>query len=237
MTPIDYGRSFVIGTAASNECRFWIESRLRFIDEHGIVEEYLQGGSCKSENTFVAADLFQPDNYDFLPVFGPELGIYFRRKAYRNENYKSYVPNDKMFGGVTKHLVEAGHARELVTNEEVREATYRMSPIVAQIEIANPDTGLRAIMECPIKTINTEKGGDHYQVDSGPLIFPDLSQRVKRRVELLSLAFVAFNAPHFADFVLEKPTEITPDSGEASCQVHHFSELISLGSVNRLFAL
>ena len=238
MTPIDYGRSFAIGAGASNECRFWIESRLRVIDEEDdSVEDYLQGASCKSEDTFAAADLFQQDNNDFLPVFGPEHGIIFRRKAYRNENYKSCLLDDDMFGGVARHLGEAENARELMTNEDVREATYQMSPIIAQVEIANPDTGLSAIMECPVKTMNTRREGDNYQVDTGPLVFPDLSRRCTRQVESMNLAFVAFNAFHFADFVLEQPTEITSKSGEMAWSVYHFSELITLESVNRLFAV
>jgi len=30
--------------------------------------DYYQCASCKSENTFAERDLFQKDNYDFLPV-------------------------------------------------------------------------------------------------------------------------------------------------------------------------
>ncbi len=73
MIPLDYGRSFLIGRAPANEVRFWVESRTRLIDaERGTSEDYLQVGSCKSENTFAERDLFHADNYDFLPVFGPE---------------------------------------------------------------------------------------------------------------------------------------------------------------------
>ena len=240
MTPIDYGRSFAIGTGTgeANECRFWIESRLRIIDEGGggTCEEYLQGASCKSERTFEATDLFQEDNYDFLPIFGPEHGIIFRRKAYLNERYKTYVPHDELFGGVAEHLVEAPQAQLLETTEQVREATYRFAPIVAQTEIADESTGLRAIVECPVKTMNTQRDSNMYQVDTGPVPFPDLSRRYERHVESIALAFVAFNAPHFADFVLERPTVIEADSG-GEARVHHFSELVSLPSTNRLYAL
>ena len=53
LAPLDYGRSFLLGKAPSNEVRFWVESRTRLIDEQtGDVEDYLQVGSCKSENTF-----------------------------------------------------------------------------------------------------------------------------------------------------------------------------------------
>ena len=58
-------------------------------------------------------------------------------------------------------------------------------------------------MEYPVKTMNTNRANDIYQVDTGPVAFPDLSQRHARHVDALSLAFVVFNAPHFADFVLE----------------------------------
>ena len=75
MTPLDYGRSFVIGRAPANEVRFWVESRTRWIDERaGTHEDYVQCGSCKSEDTFAEKDLFLRDNYDFLPVFGPQVG-------------------------------------------------------------------------------------------------------------------------------------------------------------------
>ena len=33
MMPLDYGRSFLIGTWPENEVRFWVESRTRIIDE------------------------------------------------------------------------------------------------------------------------------------------------------------------------------------------------------------
>lgn len=237
MTPIDYGRSFTIGTGtgSTNECRFWIESRLRIIDGEA-TEEYLQGASCKSEHTFAANDLFQEDNYDFLPIFGPEHGIIFRRKAYLNEPYKSYVPYADLFGGVAEHLEEAPQAQLLETTDEVREATYRFAPIVAQTEIADESTGLRAILEGPVKTMNTQRDINMYQVDTGPVLFPDLSRRYARQVESIALAFVAFNVPDFADFVVERPTEIQTDAG-TSCRVHHYSELVSLPSANRLYAL
>ena len=208
---------------------------MRIIDGEA-TEDYLQGASCKSEHTFVATDLFQKDNYDFLPIFGPEQGIIFRRKAYLNENYKSYVPSAELFGGVSEHLVEASQAQLLETTEKVREATYRFAPIVAQTEIADEGTGLRAILECPVKTMNTQRDINMYQVDTGPVLFADLSRRFTRHVESVALSFVAFNVPDFADFVVERPSQIQADGG-TSCQVHHYSELISLPSVNRLYAL
>ena len=51
--------------------------------------------------------------------------------------------------------------------------------------------------------MNIDENADIYQVDTGIVLFPDLSKRYDRQIETFSLAYVAFNAPHFADFVIE----------------------------------
>jgi hypothetical protein len=235
MNPLDYGRSFVIGNASANEVRFWVESRTRLIDDrHGTHEDYLQCGSCKSEDTFAESDLFQEDNYDFLPVFGPTWGLVFRRKAYLNEGYCDIRPAHEWWEGQQQHLIEDADARILTTNAEIREATYAHMPIVAQVEITDADSGLRAILECPVKTMNTRRAQDDYQVDTGPVMLPDLL-RHGRSADGLRLAYVAFNVPEFADFVVEVPTRI--GDGPAAQQVHHFSERVTLRATNRLLAL
>ena len=236
MTPLDYGRSFLIGKGSSNEVRFWIESRTRVIDETGgNSEDFYQTGSCKSENTFRENDLFQQDNYDYLPIFSARYGLIFRRHARLSDRYRETRPYEEMFGGYDLHLVEGDRILELPSNAAIREETYRFAPLVSQTEIHNEDTGLRAVIECPVKTMNTRREGDLYQVDTGPIAFPDLLKRRERLVDCLSLAYVAFNAPHFADFVIEAPTPVDPDNPEL--RVHHYSKIVSLPARNRLFAV
>ena len=233
MTPLDYGRSFLIGNGPENEVRFWVESRTRIIeDASGTVADYVQAGACKSERTFAERDLFVEDNYDFLPVFGPEWSMVFRRKASLQAGYKSVLASSELWNGQQYHLVTGTEVGELVTSREVCEATYASTPVVSQTELWNEDTGLRAIIECPVKTMNTHREREIYQVDTGPVVFPDLSQRCERQVDCMALAFVAFNAPDFADFVIEAPTCV---GGEGqSVQVYHYSERVSLPARNRL---
>jgi hypothetical protein len=234
MTPLDYGRSFILGKVPSNEVRFWVESRTRLIDEKsGREEDYIQTGSCKSEDTFAASNLFYDDNYDFMPVFGPEYGLIYRRKAWLNPGYRSIVRTEEMWDGQIYHLIEARAYRELHTPEEILETTRDFLPLVSQTEIRDESAGMRALIECPVKTMNTRRSGQMYQVDTGPVMFPDLSVKVDRNAEHFFLAFLAFNARHFTDFVLEVPTEIG-DKGE---RIHHYSRRLSLAATNRLFAI
>jgi hypothetical protein len=233
MVCIDYGRSFLAGKAAWNSVRFWIESRTHLIDERtGTCEDYYQCGSCKSENTFAERDLFQDDNYDFLPIFGPRWGVIFRRRAWLNPNYKSCVKAQELWEGQDLHIVERPDARSLESNAEIRQATARWDLLVARVEIRNDKTGLRAIIECPVKTMNIERDKDIYQVDTGPIVLPDLESRHEPAVDGFSLAFVVFNAPNFADFVIETPTPI--EGGKST--IYHYSRRVSTPSVNTILA-
>ncbi len=232
MIPLDYGRSFLIGNGPENEVRFWVESRTRIIDEaSGQSEDYVQVGSCKSEHTFAKKNLLHDDNYDFLPVFGPEWSVVYRRHAYLHDGYREIRRSEEWWNGQQYRLIVGSDVEELTSDAAVREATYDSVPIVAQTQVRNEKTGLQAIMEYPVKTMNTNRANDIYQVDTGPVAFPDLSQHRARHIDALSLAFVVFNAPHFADFVLEVPTHVGDE------QAYHYSKLVSLAAINRLYAV
>ena len=190
VTPLDYGRSFLIGKGRTNEVRFWIESRTRVIDEkEGISEDFYQTASCKSENTFHdKRSCFNVTTTIILPIFSARYGLIFRRPACLSARYRETRPYAEMFGGYDLHLVEGERIRELPSNASIREETYRFAPLVSQTEIRNEETGLRALIECPVKTMNTRREDDRYQVDTGPLAFPDLWRREARSAGRLPLA-------------------------------------------------
>lgn len=238
MQPIHYGLSFIAGLWPENSVRFWVESRLRFIDERsGVIEDYYQCASCKSEDTFAEKDLFFADNYDFTPIFGPEYGIVYRRTARLNANYKSTPLAETMWGGQQYKLKDPEYCKLLESNDEIRSATNDGFPLVAQTELHNAELGLRAIIEYPVKTMNIHDARNLYQVDTGPVLYPDLTERRGKTADAISLAYVAFNVPHFADFVIEQPTPIEGEGGAGTVHIHHYSGIVSLPAVNRLFAV
>lgn len=237
---LDYGLSFLCNPSPKNAVRFWIESRTTLIDESaGTSTEFYQCASCKSEHTFAEKDLFQEDNYDFLPVFGGKDAddlLIFRRPARLSERYREITKSEEVWGKPILKLREGKHVSVLDTWEAIRDATAAGVPIVSQTEIQNAETSLRAIIECPVKTMNVSLERQMYQVDTGPIAFPDLSRRADPLIDLLSLAFVAFNAPRFADFVIEQPTPVIEEGNEL-CRIHHYSNPISLPAKNTLLAV
>ena len=234
---LDFGLSYISGRAADNRVRFQVESRTRIDDvASGRTERFYQCASCKSENTFAERDLFMEDNYDFLPIFGGEHGVVFRRKAACHDRYRQTRPAGEWWGGQVYRLAPASGVRELTSFEQIAAATHAARPLIAVTRIDNAATGLRATIEYPVKTMNVREHDRRYQVDTGPVAWPDLSRRRGRPVDLLSLAFVAFNAPHFADFVIEAPTAVGEGGGDTTL-VHHYCKRVSLPAANRLFAI
>ena len=238
MDVIDYGLSFIQCKWPFNTVRFWVESRTRVIDQkRGATEDYYQCASCKSEETFGEKDLFLPDNYDFLPIFGPEMGVIFRRRAWLNPNYKTCVPVNQMWEGPMYDGIRRPATAELLPDfAAIERATREFRPIVAQTEVANDAGDIRVTYEYPVKTMNINREHSWHQTDTGPIAYLDLTKPHDRTVDAISLAFAAFNVPHFCDFVVEEPTPIVKDGNEA-CSVYHYSNRVSLKAQNRLYAL
>jgi hypothetical protein len=235
LTVLDYGCSFICNTADFNRVRFWVESRTVLIDGDTRTEFY-QCGSCKSENTFGEKDLFYADNYDFLPILGDGHWLVFRRTARLNPSYRTIKPVEDYWGQPDLKLREGKKVTVLDTWEKIRDFTAAAVPIVSRTELMDDTTGLKAIIEAPVKTLNISIDRSMYQVDTGPIGYPDLSQRYEPRIDCLKLAFVAFNAPHFADFIVEQPTAVIEDEVE-KCQIHHYSSPFSKPAKNTLLAV
>lgn len=237
MPPLDYGLSFICHSAPLNSVRFWVESRTRLIDERdGTWTDFYQCGACKSENTFAERDLFMKDNYDFLPVFGGEEVLVFRRTAYIWERYRTIKKAVDMWGEPALKLKESARYETLDTWEAIARATADAIPLVAQTEIMNTQIQLRTIIEYPVKTMNIQPEKKQYQVDTGPIAFPDLNRHADPPIDAFSLAYVAFNVTDFADFVVEQPTPVAGENG-GTHQVYHYSNPISMPAKNRLFAV
>jgi len=237
MKCLDYGRSFICHPPESeNAVRFWVESRTTIVDEDGGKStDYYQCGSCKSEDTFAPKDLFLEDNYDFLPIYGDGDLLVFRRRAYLNDNYREITGYKTAWGKPILKLVDAEPTVVLDTPQKVLEATLSAVPIVARTEIRNSKSRLRAVMEYPVKTMNTNVQRGIYQVDTGPVAFPDLERVYESQIDCLSLAFVAFNRADSADFVIEQPTPVM-EQGKEITRVYHYSARVTLKATNTLLS-
>ena len=249
---LDYGRSFVNTKASWNSPRFWVESRCRVVDRKSNESvEFLQCGLCKAERTFAHRALFADDNYDFLPVFTEDEGVIFRRLVRVADKYREVRPIDQWWGG-TEPQLRTVRARVLRSPDEVFAAMREGKPIVGQTELSDPKTGRVAVIEYPIKTINFERDRRDWQVDTGPVILPDLSAPPERWSQAFQLAHIAFRTPYWADFLVDQPTSVrtgaapvnradpegaSSENDEPGALTYHYSGQVHHAARNVLLAL
>ena len=114
-----------------------------------------------------------------------------------------------LWGGQEYELLEMEALTALDSSEEIVAATRAHWPLVAQVELEFGNASLRAVLEFPIKQMNTLEATT-WQVDTGPIVFHDLARRSpdSSLAEGLHLAFIAFNQLDSVDLILEAPTDI-----------------------------
>ena len=125
--------------------------------------------------------------------------------------------------------------RPLESDAETIEATMSYVPIIARTELWSDDGKLRATTEYPIRTMNLALEQGRMQVDTGPLIFPDLATPVEHEIERLHWSFVCYNTDSVAEFVLRGPTPIESD-GEAIATYIDYSEVRRVPMKNTFYA-
>ena len=238
MNVCDYSRSTItfVTPQRGNNARLQVESVCTLEDRGaGTTTEYFFFASCKSEDTFAEKDLFCKDNYDFCGIFSDEEFVIFRTGSTHTDRFRDQGLWRDRFEDVIQHIVCA-EGRELSENAEIVRASLDNIPLVGRVEVASEDGALKAQLEFPIKTMNANDIRNLYQVDTGPVAFPDFEMQAERHVERLWPAYVAYNAPHFADFVVQKELPIEVDGREA-VRVTHYSRLVSLPAETHVIAV
>lgn len=115
-------------------------------------------------------------------------------------------------------------ATQLQSCEAVVKASEGQAPIVARTEITNAARGLTALLEYPIRTMNYHPERKRFQVDTGPLIFADLSLETTHSIEHCKLAHTVYNTFDYAEFVCRP---LTPQIGDnpGDVRIYHYSEI------------
>ncbi|MFN0050875.1 MAG: hypothetical protein ACKV0T_01705 [Planctomycetales bacterium] len=204
---------------------------------------FVLGASCKTERVGVPADIWTVPNSDFVPVVSPDQFLNIKTYAYigQEESVTLYGQGrpqpDRQTGRTAEafdslriHIQDA-EGIDLATPQAIIAATYAHQPLVAQTEFQAPRYEVR--LTYPVKTFNVNERDNIYQTDTGPVLFPDLTREPEELIESLELAYSAFNAPDWIEFLVRTPT---PAPG--GVMVHHYSRAIRWDGVrNRLFAI
>lgn len=218
------------------ECRCWITESG---DDEPI--EYALGAACKTERVNVTEGIWLDPNADFHPV-GSSRGLFLRIKSWdrvdkgvmyyppsRGEQPERNVGRAEEAFDFQRVEVQTREARELDDVTQIVTAINAGRVLVSRttFEIRG---GHQVQLEYPVKTINSSDHDGFYQIDTGPVLFPDLTLGHKHMIGNLRLAYVAHNAPDWAEFLLNVPVDLTDD-----LRVNHYAMAQRVDAKNTLY--
>ena len=216
-----------------NSARIQLDARCEVVDRAtGASEEFFLITPCRTEWMYRDDTLFQVPNHEYVGAWSRTeavgLGSMTQRVGQRQTTEAVSVKDAfTSFDLTVRHFPRP---RRLADDAEVVRATIDNLPLVAVTEMEDEARGARVVMEYPVKTMNIHPERVRYQVDTGPLLFADSTVDSGRAIERMRMAFVCYNAPDVADFVLR--TRI--DAG--GLPVDEYTEVRRLEVKNTLYA-
>lgn len=234
MKAIDFSRSYLRWSinhpTEANTVRINFDARTEIIDERtGEREEFFLIRPCKSERMYVPKKMWQDPNFDFMGIWSKRQFRIFRtwasipRKFPPNRTDGFVQALEERFKDVKLEVRKFSTARALKTDRDVVKATLTGNPISAFHEIRDAKRKLRAILEYPVTTMNIIADQDKFQVDTGPLLFADLSSKLRDKIAWLTPAFAVYNTFDYVEFVLRVPTPVAK-----GVKVMHYSKFVPM---------
>ena len=196
------------------------------------------GASCKTERVGVERELWTEPNSDFVPILSDTqmLGVKTFQKAHMevplhppsrgSQPERQLVDVAEAFDNARTDLAFA-EGELLAGPAEVVEAVLGNRILVGRT--AYEDERYRVQLEYPIKTVNANERDGFFQPDTGPVLLPDLSREPADLMAGLELAYIAFNQPDWAEFLVRVPTKVAP-----GVEVYHYSLRMRVDCVNEV---
>ena len=206
-----------------NKARIQLEALVDVIHEGGRREQFVLIAACRTEWVYAESGLFQLPSREYRNIYSLTeqrsmgSGITHDGESTRGE------PVTDMFRSIEIDVARHGRSRVLEDAAAINEATENNIPLVGRTEIRGE--GRTYVLEYPIRTMNFRPENSSFQVDTGPLLAPDLESGEKKSINRLEMAHIAYNRLDRAELILRRPTLITDDAGREMTQVLHYSEV------------
>jgi hypothetical protein len=82
--------------------------------------------------------------------------------------------------------------------------------------------------------VNIHPPAGRFQVDVGPILFPDFASTEELIVDRIHLAYLLFNQPDEVEFAIREATVVADGQ---SAQTLHYSKVVKIAATSELFSL
>jgi len=249
MNVTDFNRSYVRWTIAAdptdtrqpghmpwgNSVRIQIDALCTITDQStGESENFYLIAPCRKEWMYRDRELIMDPGAEYRVIFSRDRQLDVAMSI-RGQGDRPIPATTVAFTSLEFELSTAA-ANQLQTDLDVVPASAGRASIVARTEITNAKRGLTALLEYPIRTMNYHPERQRFQVDTGPLLFPDLSIETDQLIECCKLAHTVYNTFDYAEFVCRSLTPLIGDN-PAEVSLFHYSAIHRLAVRHTLFAL
>ena len=229
-----------------NNARFPLECVCRLSTGQGAVAktvEYVLGASCKAEQVHVRENIWHDPAADMCLIASKDEFLVIKSWDRNNRGVMLSPPTlgtqperqaGKCSDAFTDMNIDLRQASGelLTTTEEIVRSVLSNRPLVSQTEFSLTD-GSQVFLEYPVKVVNASEREMFYQVDTGPVVVPDLTAfDATHRISVLRLAFIAHNTLGCTEMLLNVPTPIGH-----GLSVNHYSQVMKVHAVNRMIAV
>jgi hypothetical protein len=217
-----------------NSVRIQIDAACTITDEsNGGRETFYLIAPCRKEWMYRETGLIMEPGAEYRAIFDRDRQLDVAMSAHLHGDR----PLPSSTAGFTSLVFEISTlpATPLESDTEIVRATGGNAPIVARTSIENTERGLTALLEYPVRTMNYHPERRRFQVDTGPLIFADLSRETAHPIEHCRLAHSVYNTLDYAEFTC-RPTDPHATDAPGAIAHFHYSEIHCLPATHTLFA-
>jgi hypothetical protein len=220
-----------------NSARILLDARCTITNTAtGATDDFYLVAPCRTEWMYRDDRLFQVPSGEYREVFSATRRLNLGKRMTVEGELPRSIPakmrNEPTPGAVRTVGLTAldftigtfPMVTALTTDADVVTATQENLPLVGVTEIWNEERHLHAVLEYPIKTMNFHPERRRFQVDTGPLIVPDLAADEEHWMDTFALAHINYNTFDRAEFICRRPTPLLVDGREVA-QILHYDEV------------
>ncbi|MGD9712586.1 MAG: hypothetical protein AB7V46_11025 [Thermomicrobiales bacterium] len=179
-----------------NHVRILVDARCTITSENGQTSELYLIAPCRKEWMYRDTELIMGPGAEYRAIFSEDrqidVGMQSRIDGDRPLPLSTSGFRDLAFEAVTQK------ATLLATDADIVASSMSGRPLVCRTRIECD--GRLALLEYPVRTMNYHPERRRFQVDTGPIIFPLLSEWFDHPIDCCRLAHTVFNTLDYAEF-------------------------------------
>lgn len=249
MNVLDYRNSHVINTSAQdgvdmNTCRTQVLASCTLTDAStDQSHEFYLGKECIGEHMYKESGIAQQPTSEVCIIFSKGESSLQKKFANHDRDVIQSGPMDvprKGFAGGYAYwtdlqfILRTAAARPLRGVDDIVAATTSGEALVGRTVLTDPQQGWTATLEYPINYVNVHPPAGRFQVDVGPILYPDLASTEAFVVDRMRLAYAMYNQFDAVEFALREPTLVAEGQ---SAQTLHYSRVVKTAATSELFGL